>query len=377
MSAAANFPMRSVRTTPAPPSLEEENSYLRQQLRVLTEEGRCNEAAFKRSHQRELDLLTAEDLPQLLQAMTQGMQHSFQLPCISLVLEDRDHELRHLLLNSGVPPYCYDDIQFCDQLSDLSPIYHRLTHPFLGPPTGEEHTRIFPIRERLRSIAILPMIRRGTLIGSLNLGSRDPSRFTRHHASDFLGRLATVAAICLENAANREHLIISGLTDALTGLHNRRYLERRLSEEVSRAQRYNQPLGCLFIDADHFKQVNDLHGHSSGDQVLREISLRVKECLRASDVATRYGGEEFALLLPQTDAREAFHLAERIRQRIAGHSIPIGDNKEIEVSVSIGVSELMPATVKNPGQRLIEDADSALYQAKRAGRNRVCAQATT
>lgn len=364
--------MRRMQLNSTPPGLEEENLYLRRQLQQLTNEGRCNEAAFRRSHQRELDLLTAEDLPQLLQVMTEGMQRSFQLPCISLVLEDRDHELRHLLLNAGVPPHCYDNILFYDRLSDLSPIYHRLTHPFLGPPTGEEHTRLFPLCRRLRSVAILPMVRRGTLIGSLNLGSGDPSRFTRHHASDFLDRLAAVAAVCLENAANREHLIMSGLTDALTGLHNRRYLERRLSEEVSRAQRYAQPLGCLFIDADHFKQVNDLYGHSSGDQVLREIALRVKECLRASDVATRYGGEEFALLLPQTDAREAFHLAERIRQRVAGHPVPVGDGREIEITVSIGVSELRSAAEENPGQRLIEDADSALYQAKQKGRNRVC-----
>jgi len=156
--------------------------------------------------------------------------------------------------------------------------------------------------------------------------------------------------------------VISGLTDALTGLHNRRYLERRLDEEIARARRYGHPLSCLFIDADHFKRVNDLYGHAAGDQALREISLRVKECLRASDVATRFGGEEFALLLPQTGAREAFSLAERIRKRVLAHPIPLDRGDSLNISVSIGVSELDPKLAEKPGQKLISDADRALME---------------
>jgi diguanylate cyclase (GGDEF)-like protein len=211
-------------------------------------------------------------------------------------------------------------------------------------------------------------------VGCLNLGCRDPKRFTRHHACDFLHHLATIAAVCLESAANREHLVISGLTDALTGLHNRRYLERRLREEVARAERYRHPLSCLFIDADHFKQINDRYGHATGDEVLREISLRVRECLRASDMATRFGGEEFTLLLPQTDAEEAINLAERIRLAICTDPIVTRSGSELQVSVSIGVSQLATATEEEyeaAGEQLLKEADAALYQAKKEGRNRV------
>lgn len=347
---------------------------LRQQLRELTEEASHNESVLKRFHDRELELLAAETLQQLVDCLIDGLKNSFDLPYIKLILHDPDHELRHLLLHSGISPEHYPDACFLDQLEDFDPILCHLRKPWLGPFLGDDHGALFPSGAGLQSVAILPMIRRGRLVGLLGLGSRDKTRFTRHHASDFLNRLATIGAICLENTANREHLIISGLTDALTSLHNRRYLERRLNEEVSRAQRYKQPLSCLFIDADHFKQVNDNYGHAAGDAVLRELALRVKECLRASDVATRFGGEEFALLLPQTGAKEAVHLAERIRERIERHPISIGNNKSIAITISIGVSKLPLGSGDydgSQGEILIDEADKALYQAKQRGRNRV------
>jgi len=353
-------------------SLEKENQRLRQQLQELTREASHNEEVLKKYHERELALLATETLPQLLENLTIGMQRSFRLPCVSLVLHDPDHEFRHLLSSTGIQPESFEQAFFVDQLADFSPIYNRLKRAWLGPFLGQDHNMLFPGCRTVRSVALLPLIRHNTLVGGLNLGSGDPFRFTRHHASDFLHRLATIGAVCLENSLNREHLVLSGLTDALTGLHNRRYLERRLHEEVARSHRYSHPLSCLFIDADHFKRVNDLHGHSAGDQVLREISLRVKECLRASDVATRFGGEEFALLLPQTDAMEAVSLAERIRKRIAHNPVPIGDNEEIGITVSIGVSQLdQNNDPEEAGKRLISSADGALYEAKRRGRDQV------
>jgi len=352
-------------------SLEAENRLLRTRLDEFMAEASYNEQTHMRCHERELALLAAEDLPQLLHILTQGMQASFRLPCISLVLLDPEHELRHLLANTGTPAETLNNICFVDRLSTFSPLFEGLRRPWLGPFLGYDHQALFPRCQALRSVALLPMIRRNTLVGWLNLGSDDPSRFTRHHASDFLNRLATIGAVCLENTANREQLVVSGLTDALTGLHNRRYLERRLSEEIARSRRYGHPLSCLFIDADHFKLVNDLHGHSAGDQVLREISLRVRECLRGSDVATRFGGEEFALLLPQTGLAEALKLADRIRQRVQQNAIPTGKGSELAVTISIGVSELKEADQEDAGERLISSADAALYQAKREGRNRV------
>ncbi|MES9878644.1 MAG: DUF484 family protein [Candidatus Sedimenticola sp. 1PA] len=353
-------------------STAEENRRLREKLRTMREEASHNEQVLKKFHDRELSLLAAETLPQLLTIMTEGMQESFELPTITLALHDPKHELRYLLLKSGVMPESYKNIWFTDHLDEVNPILSDLTQPRLGPFLSDRHAALFPGRNDVRSVALLPMIRRESLVGSLHLGSNDEKRFTRHHASDFLKRLATVSAICLENTVNREHLVISGLTDALTDLHNRRYLERRLDEEVSRAIRYDQPLSCIFIDADHFKRVNDRYGHAAGDAVLREVALRIKECLRVSDIATRYGGEEFALLLPQTDAAMALHLAERIRQRIDGKTIDIGSDKQIHITVSCGVNEMdsHQQESEEAGQNLLSQADEALYQAKNQGRNR-------
>ncbi len=352
-------------------SPEAENRLLREKLDHWEKEARNNEEVFRRFHEREQALLDADDLPRLLEVLTRELQHSFRVPCITLVLQDGNHELRHLLTSAGQQPQDFGDVLFIDDMEAFHPIYTRLHRPWLGPYMGEEHGALFSGCRPLRSIALVPLLLRGNLVGSLNLGSGDPTRFTRHHGTEFLSRLAMIAAVCLENTAIRQHLVVSGLTDALTGLHNRRYLERRLQEEIARARRYGHPLSCLFVDADHFKRVNDLHGHASGDLVLREISQRMKECLRASDVATRYGGEEFALLLPQTDATEAFHLAERIRRRIEEHPLPIAGGDAIPVTVSVGVGELGEGEAGEAAQQMLAEADAALYQAKREGRNRV------
>ena len=186
---------------------------------------------------------------------------------------------------------------------------------------------------------------------------------------------AAVASVCLENVANNERLKHIGLTDSLTGVHNRRYFEQRLREEVDRALRKGYPLSCLLVDLDHFKQVNDEHGHLIGDVVLREVAELIKDQLRLSDAMARYGGEEFAVLLVQTDAVTARAISERIRQAIATQPIRLPDDKAIHVTLSIGFStlkeEVRRADVDAKARDLVGRADHALYTAKRTGRNRV------
>ncbi len=355
---------------------EMENRLLRQRLQALTDEVYRNEQVLKRFQQRELAVLNADTLPELFTVLTEGMKDSFGLRSVTLVLHDRDHELRHILLHNGMSPEDFPNIFFLDDEEEAHLTIRALRKPWLGS-FFPRHAPLFPDHDDLGSIALLPVVRGNRRLGCLNLGCTDPERFTHLHASDYLCHLATIAAVCLENVANREHLLISGLTDALTGLHNRRYLEERLEQEVARACRYHHSLSCLFIDADHFKHINDQYGHEAGDCVLREIALRVRECLRASDMAARYGGEEFALLLPQTDAAEAMQLAERIRHCICDDPIPTGIDEDLTVTVSVGVSQFALDVVSNEsrselGRRLLQEADAALYQAKHAGRNQVC-----
>ncbi|MET0029797.1 MAG: DUF484 family protein [Candidatus Thiodiazotropha sp.] len=355
--------------------LREENRILRLRLTELTRKAQRNQETLERFHARELELLSAESLPELLSGMSEGLLTSFEVTSILLLLHDPDHELRHLLGNSGISEEALPYVRFVDELIPVNHRYQYIKSPWLGPFLSPEYDNLFNHPDGLHSMAILPLFCGNQLVGSINLGSRDPQRFTRQHACDFLARLATICGVCLENVTNRERLLISGLTDPLTQLHNRRYLDRRLDEELARASRYRQPLSCLFIDADHFKRINDEYGHPAGDRVLTELAKRIRSQLRASDVATRYGGEEFALLLPQTAISEALMLAERIRLEIASQPIPLEDGTSLSISVSIGVSEALPMLGKSHhrevGAHLLACADQALYLAKANGRNRI------
>lgn len=350
--------------------LEAENRLLREQLGAFKRDALHNEEVARRFNERELLLLRADALPNLLDAFTDKLRRSFHIDELGVVIVDADQDIRGLLAQARAGTATYPGVQFVEDAAALSPIYNRLRTPWLGPWVSYEHAPLFA-RSDLRSVALLPMERSGKLIGSLNLGSRAADRFTRTHASDFLSRMATVGAVCLENAANRERLVLTGLTDALTGLYNRRYLTRRLEEELARAQRHAQSLSCLFVDVDHFKRVNDTYGHTAGDEVLRELAARLRCDLRPCDVAVRYGGEEFALLLPQTAAREAARIAERIRAMIHGEPVPTRAGP-VPVTVSIGVAQARPDLGQRRevvGSALIAAADAALYLAKERGRN--------
>jgi diguanylate cyclase (GGDEF)-like protein len=227
---------------------------------------------------------------------------------------------------------------------------------------------------------MIPLQHRRKLIGSINFGSDDASRFTREHASDFLAHLGTIASYCIENVVNRSRLMRSGFTDVLTGWHNRRYLQLRINEELARAQRDSAKLVCLMLDIDHFKRVNDSWGHAAGDAVLRELAQRIESQVRASDVAARYGGEEFVVILPDTDIADGTRLAERIRKAISATPIRLPNEEEIMITASIGISGIRPPRdakdLKTLGDSLLARADVALYSAKSGGRNCVVAEQT-
>ena len=156
-------------------------------------------------------------------------------------------------------------------------------------------------------------------------------------------------------------------TDSLTGLHNRRHALEQLSLALPAARRYGYDVSVLLIDIDHFKQVNDTHGHSGGDQVLRTIARVLKDQVRAGDIAARLGGEEFLVVLPHADGPAALSAAERIRRSIAGEEVYVGE-KLLQITASVGVATARPG---QEAYSLLNEADAALYAAKAAGRNAI------
>ncbi|RLJ71427.1 two-component system cell cycle response regulator [Hydrogenivirga caldilitoris] len=164
------------------------------------------------------------------------------------------------------------------------------------------------------------------------------------------------------------------IADPLTGLFNRRYMKEILEKEFMRAKRYNLPLSLLMIDIDFFKKINDTYGHTVGDQVLIEVSRRLLNSLRQIDSASRWGGEEFLVVLPNTGRRGAIAVGERIREEVAKEPVVTDKGDKIWATVSVGVASLEGSTDEyeslKPGD-MIELADKALYRAKRSGRNRV------
>ncbi len=350
---------------------------LRAKLRALRDQAQKNEVILRKTQARELELLSAESLRDLMRVLVGGLSESYALDAVSLVLLDPDHEIRHLMIADGERLEDYPDVLFIDNFTDLSATLRALGRPWVGPFALEVHGILFARGTALRSLALIPLLRQKRLAGLLAFGSADVRRFTRAHGTDFLAHLGIIAAVCLENAVNRARLLRSGLTDFLTGWHNRRYLHTRMKEELARAQRHGVGVACLMMDLDHFKQLNDTRGHLAGDQMLRELARRIETHTRTSDTAARFGGDEFALLLPETGLAEAVKLAERILRTVTATPVDLAPAGRAPLSLSIGVAALRPPREERDlgaaADRLLARADAALYKAKARGRGRVAA----
>jgi two-component system cell cycle response regulator len=341
---------------------------LRQQLRD-------NERIWSGFRQIEVRMIGSPSFADLVRIITQGIPETFPgIDCVTLACVDPEYEMQRLLENAGAPdvrPPAFVAIS----RESLEAIFRRPWRPQLGPPQESLHRQLFAAHPcAAGSVALAPLICRGELIGSLNQGSRDPQHFLPGIATDLLEHLAAVAALCIENALNHERLKLDGLTDALTGVSNRRFFSRRLTEEVERWARHAGPLVCMLVDVDFFKQVNDRYGHQVGDRVLRQIAGVLGQDLRASDVLARYGGEEFVLLLPDTTAAQGAVIAERLRANIEHSAFVMPGGADLGITVSIGMACLEPdarSCGPDPAAWLFQQVDAALYEAKQSGRNRV------
>jgi two-component system cell cycle response regulator len=232
--------------------------------------------------------------------------------------------------------------------------------------------------ERTRHLPVIMLVEPGDearLLRGLDMGVNDylMRPVDRH---ELLARVKTQIKRKRHSDFLRHRLAESvelSVTDPLTGLHNRRYMEGHLRTLVAEAIRTNRSLSMLVADIDHFKAVNDTYGHDAGDEVLKEFAVRLKRNTRGVDLACRLGGEEFVIIMPETDLERAYQIGERLRAGIAAEEFPIGGDRTVRVTASVGIGTL-EAPDDTP-ETMFKRADSALYTAKRRGRNRVVADA--
>jgi two-component system cell cycle response regulator len=246
----------------------------------------------------------------------------------------------------------FDGLRLCSQARSLERTRHV---PILAIAEAENATRLL----RGLEIGVNDYLLRP--IDKIELLARARTQIRRRRYTDHL-------------RDNVQNSIEMAITDALTGLHNRRYMESHLATLAEQASSRGKPLAVMMLDIDFFKSINDNYGHDAGDDVLREFAVRVRKSIRGIDLACRYGGEEFVIVMPETDLHVAGMVAERLRRSIAGEAFAVHKGtKRIEVTISIGLT-----TLEQKGEAVadvLKRADTALYRAKHDGRNRVVSQA--
>ncbi|MCX8118290.1 MAG: diguanylate cyclase [Desulfobacterota bacterium] len=221
----------------------------------------------------------------------------------------------------------------------------------------------------LKSYLILPLSIENEIIGMISLNSEQPNAFDAQDLQ-FFSVIGYQMAATLKHFQRFSSVKSMAVYDTLTSLYNRRYFDERLVVETQKAFYGGSALSLVMVDIDHFKRINDTFGHTEGDKVLKEIALLLKASVRKKDTVSRYGGEEFVLILPDAGLEEAVAISERIRRLVEQTLFDVGKAK-IHVTVSLGIAN-SPSHRARTKEDLVRMADQALYDAKRGGRNRVC-----
>ncbi|MFZ6744909.1 DUF484 family protein [Undibacterium sp. JH2W] len=357
-------------------ALQSENQALRARLDSLLELAHRNQNIMARHQSFDLKIIGANSFRELITNIFSALAVTSELDVVSLVLFDKLGDLQQMLTDLKIDLQEFPHLIFLRHEVELSQPETALRKPQLGLYQSLAYASYFSsFNKKPASIAIIPMRRQGRLIGCLNLGSFKADRFQPNMATDFIERLGSIIAICLENVINNERLTYIGLTDPLTNVSNRRYVEQRMLEEIARARRQRYSIACMYLDIDFFKQINDRYGHQGGDDVLKEVAKRIKDELRLSDTLGRFGGEEFVVVLVNTNLHDAIQVAERIRKSIAGREFVLSESGTCQATISIGLTTIDENTNYDDASSLARDlvlrADRALYQAKNGGRNQV------
>lgn len=348
------------------------------QMQQLLDKIEHNQQVLEKFQQFELKMLAAANLSCLLEVILRESIEHFSLSDCRLLWFD-EHDLSHCLY-SQMPNHCVKQLILLQSAQKATLPSFSTNKPVLTIADANMQSLFADDGSdvNIKSIAMMPLIQAEQLTGVLLFGSDQEQRFSADKATDFLEHMALVAAVCIHNQLNQECVRRLSMLDGLTQVKNRRCFELDIAQEVAKAQRYKTALSCLFIDVDFFKKINDQYGHQAGDDALVSLAKWVQSQLREGDHLARFGGEEFAVLLPQCDQLLAEQVAERIRQYVQNSTVSFGD-LHLKLTLSIGVTTFAPNASSNLElngeqviKKLLSSSDAAVYDAKNSGRNQVC-----
>jgi diguanylate cyclase (GGDEF)-like protein len=302
-------------------------------------------------------------LPELLRAVSESAVELASASTCSIMLLDESRTELLCKASFGLPPEEEADVRFKVGQGVAGWVAaHGTPALVLDVDADARFIKLPGQLTAIQSLLAVPLATRDGVIGVITVTSPKAKAFGKDH-EELLAYLGGSIVKDIENA----RLYRLSISDSLTKAYNRQYLFQRLPDELDRARRYGDALSVLLFDLDHFKQLNDAHGHAAGDFVLKEVVRVAQSAIRDVDGLVRYGGEEFLLLLPKTKLAGAQLTAERLRAAIAGSELPWSDGR-LQISASFGVAELRAG---EGDEELLRRADEALYAAKAAGRNHV------
>jgi len=340
--------------------LADENSQLRQYVAEVMNRLRENEHLFAHLFELEAAVLAASDPEDLCFALLRGLRSNFELDMVRFWFD------RSSFMGGRTMEGISERDLIWVEKDEITKMGLNRQHVWLMRLTPEKGFDWLEERDHhLGSIALLVLGDPFRPFGVLGMGSVDTSRFEPGQSADFLQHLAQVVGLSLENAVSRERLARLAITDALTGSHNRRFLQPHSHQPLSRWFGKGIDVACLYVDVDAFKAINDRHGHEAGDDVLSGISEAIRKIVRVQDPLIRMGGDEFALLLPGCSFEKARGIADKILAACSQVKT-VEDN----VSVSMGLARSAAAEDLRV-KELISMADQAMYVAKALGGGRL------